>query len=936
MKTLDTDQRAAAEHTARILRIDAGPGAGKTEVLAQRIVHMLTSGLYQPGQIVALTFTRSMAADLRRRITAALPPDLPCRACDGRGKFLPEHDGATGFDCGACYGTGRMSVEGVTIGTLHALAAKWVRLALKGDLAGGASVKALGLVLDHTFGLAVPEDVDDMLVMAQETIGKKKITQKALKEGLTLVGRALDNWPPHTEARRQLRARNLATYDDLLVMLRAAVTAQAAAPGEKTLRQMHPCLLVDEMQDLSALHWHIIQAWGPDAMTYVGDDAQCHPPGVQIQVAPGVSVPIESLSSEQRVRGWNRNAQRMLGGRAIKVAGRQYSGLMHHIKVADRTVPMTPNHKVLARWTDRGVDVCVTYLMWRADFGYRVGWCKLFSSSGGSTSFHLAVRARIERADRVWILKTHDSRTDASIYESVISAGYGIPTATFEPVHGAQHLTEESIARIFLDPRVVAVNERGAFRCLQDHGLDPCLPLYPFPPTETDEPASRFRKAVYFPVYAANVLPGLMSLPLPDATNAWSPVQERWAAEYTGPVYSLDVDVDHAYSANGVVVLNSIYGFLAVKAGLDEAAEAARAAFDEVAVRVQLGRNYRSRPFLVDATDLVRRQIAQRGACSALPLSPARPGAPGSVDLFDHTQGAELPHTDRVVEAVQRALCVAERPEDVVVLAPLNAELDEVASALEAAGIPAQKIERAKGAWKTAPGRALVAMARAADLGFWTRFDATLVLRACARETEALDAAELAAMEAGRPLALALDDTQGARILRMNGTSAGWWQAVANAQGLEDLVSLATDLRNLAGLGALTAADALAAWIADFRGAGAPAARDFLVWLASSETATATVLREGCVCLSTLHGAKGLEWPEVVLAGTSQGSLPPVMVRPGDVAGENEWHRALYVGMTRASEGLALVCPQMLRGKFRHPTRVLIDAGIAQPNPNAE
>lgn len=653
-RILDEDQRAAAEHTARILRIDAGPGAGKTEVLAQRIVYLLVSGLYQPGQIVALTFTRSMAADLRRRITAALPPDLPCRACDGRGKFLPEHDGATGFDCGACYGTGRMSVEGVTIGTLHALAAKWVRLSLKGDLAGGTAVKALGLVLDHTFGLAVPEDVDDMLVMAQETIGKKKITQKALKEGLTLVGRELDNWPPHTEARRQLRARNLATYDDLLVMLRAAVIAPAAGPGEKTLRQMHPCLLVDEMQDLSALHWHIIRAWGPNALTYVGDDAQ------------------------------------------------------------------------------------------------------------------------------------------------------------------------------------------------------------------------------------------------------------------------------------------AIYGFLAVKAGLDEAAEAARAAFDEVAVRVQLGRNYRSRPFLVDATDLVRRQLAQRGACSALPLSPARPGAPGSVDLFDHTQGAELPHTDRVVEAVQRALCVAERPEDVVVLAPLNAELDEVASALEAAGIPAQKIERAKGAWKTAPGRALVAMARAADLGFWTRFDATLVLRACARETEALDAAELAAMEAGRPLALALDDTQGARILRMNGTSAGWWQAVANAQGLEDLVSLATDLRNLAGLGALTASDALAAWIADFRGAGAPAARDFLVWLASSETATATVLREGCVCLSTLHGAKGLEWPEVVLAGTSQGSLPPVMVRPGDVAGENEWHRALYVGMTRASEGLALVCPQMLRGKFRHPTRVLIDAGIAQPNPNAE
>ena len=643
-RVLDEDQRAATCHPAPCLRIDAGPGAGKTEVLAQRVVHLL--GEHLPNEIVALTFTRSMAADLRRRIGAALPPDLPCRACGGGGRFAPEHDGATGFDCGACGGLGRLSADGVVIGTLHALAAKWVRLALKGDLAGGAAVKALGLVRDHTFGLAMPEDVDDLIDLAQEVVGKKKITQKALKEGLRLVGRDLAGWPTHTEARRQLHDRNLATYDDLLVMLRAVVETPAAAPGERTLRDLHPVLLVDEMQDLSALHWRILAAWGPRSMTYVGDDAQ------------------------------------------------------------------------------------------------------------------------------------------------------------------------------------------------------------------------------------------------------------------------------------------AIYGFLAVKNGADEAAEAARAVFDDRAERVQLGRNYRSRPFLVTAADAVRRQLAAAGACSALPLSPARPAAQGRVDLFDHTQAAEAPHTDRVVEAVQRALCVADRPESVVVLAPLNAELDEIASALDAAGVPAQKIERAKGAWKTAPGRAVVAMARAADLGFWTRFDAMLVLRACARDTDGLADAELAAMDRRCPLSLALDDEPRCSI------RAGWWQAVANAGGsLEDLVALATELRPMAGLGALAAADALAAWSADFR---RTSPRDFLVWLASSETATATIQREGCVALSTLHGAKGLEWPEVVLAGTSQGALPPVMVRPGDTAGENEWHRALYVGMTRASEGLALVCPQMLRGKFRHPTRVLIDAGIARPNPNAE
>ena len=102
---------------------------------------------------------------------APLPPDLPCRACDGRGKFLPEHDGATGFDCGACYGTGRMSVEGVTIGTLHALAAKWVRLALKGDLAGGTAVKALArLNLTATDLQALP--LDQRIVAIQEALNR--------------------------------------------------------------------------------------------------------------------------------------------------------------------------------------------------------------------------------------------------------------------------------------------------------------------------------------------------------------------------------------------------------------------------------------------------------------------------------------------------------------------------------------------------------------------------------------------------------------------------------------------------------------------------------------------------------------------------------------------------------------------------------------------
>ncbi|KAF1814163.1 UvrD-helicase-domain-containing protein, partial [Eremomyces bilateralis CBS 781.70] len=58
------------------------------------------------------------------------------------------------------------------------------------------------------------------------------------------------------------------------------------------------------------------------------------------------------------------------------------------------------------------------------------------------------------------------------------------------------------------------------------------------------------------------------------------------------------------------------------------------------------------------------------------------------------------------------------------------------------------------------------------------------------------------------------------------------------------------------------------------------------------------------VTISTLHGAKGLEWPVVFIAGVYDGSIPHSRADDTD-----EERRLLYVGMTRAQSLLYLSCP---------------------------
>lgn len=67
---LDADQRSAARSQEYRTLVLAGPGSGKTRALAARAAYLLECGA-RPERILALTFTRNAAEELRRRIVRA-------------------------------------------------------------------------------------------------------------------------------------------------------------------------------------------------------------------------------------------------------------------------------------------------------------------------------------------------------------------------------------------------------------------------------------------------------------------------------------------------------------------------------------------------------------------------------------------------------------------------------------------------------------------------------------------------------------------------------------------------------------------------------------------------------------------------------------------------------------------------------------------------
>ncbi len=220
---LNPDQHAAVESTEGPVIIAAGPGTGKTRTFAHRVAYLLREKQVPAEQVLAVTFTRAAAGEMRERLTSLL--------------------GAV--------------PEGLWVGTYHAAALRVLR--------------------EH--GYPFGEGIECSLVREED--------KAALLEGLAprkerssfLDALRRDKqrliWPesgPDAAYQQRLLERRLLDFDDLFLYAARLFSERPEIAAAYRERFAH--LVIDEFQDTSFAQYGFIRSLAAQNVCVIGDPDQ--------------------------------------------------------------------------------------------------------------------------------------------------------------------------------------------------------------------------------------------------------------------------------------------------------------------------------------------------------------------------------------------------------------------------------------------------------------------------------------------------------------------------------------------------------------------------------------------------------------------------------------------------------------------------------------
>ncbi len=243
---LDESQRDAVTSTAKPLAILAGAGSGKTRVLTHRIAWQAHEGAIDPAHVLAVTFTRKAAGELKTRLA-------------------------------------RLGVQrSVTAGTFHAIALAQLRRFCED------TGKPVPGILERKVRVLMPlldERGREAALVAAELASEiewakaRLVSPDGYERAVAIAGRT----PPRPASQvasvyrayeREKRKRGVVDFDDLIWQCADAFERDPEFAATQRWRFRH--LFVDEFQDASAAQFRLLHAWLGDRpdLCVVGDGDQ--------------------------------------------------------------------------------------------------------------------------------------------------------------------------------------------------------------------------------------------------------------------------------------------------------------------------------------------------------------------------------------------------------------------------------------------------------------------------------------------------------------------------------------------------------------------------------------------------------------------------------------------------------------------------------------
>jgi DNA helicase-2/ATP-dependent DNA helicase PcrA len=243
LEGLNPQQRQAVTAPLGPALVLAGPGSGKTRVLAHRLAYLVREQAAPARAVLAVTFTNKAAREMRSRVESLLGGEL----------------------------------GGISLGTFHALCARFLRheadtLDLSRDFVIFDESDQLALVRQVLKSLQLdPKQVQPGKVLGAISSAKNELIPAAAYAASDYFGEITRR--VYEQYDRLLRANQALDFDDLLLL---TVEMLRQDDLRRKYRRQYVHMLVDEFQDTNTAQYEILRLLGGEApdLFVVGDPDQ--------------------------------------------------------------------------------------------------------------------------------------------------------------------------------------------------------------------------------------------------------------------------------------------------------------------------------------------------------------------------------------------------------------------------------------------------------------------------------------------------------------------------------------------------------------------------------------------------------------------------------------------------------------------------------------